>query len=157
MRKKDGRGGRRSGAGRPEGARDGVRKTPKGRPKHCQNCGHEWWARDPTKAPARCPSCNSKDWKKVTNAGRPKGAKDRATASEKEHVSLIARLHTSKAVDALVRICTKGTNERAIVMAAVALLNRGFGNPPQSQKIEWGGGERISVAFIDAVMRGEDG
>ena len=45
--------------------------------------------------------------------------------------SRIARQHGATAIDALVKIATKGKSESARVSAAIALLDRGFGKPTQ--------------------------
>lgn len=56
----------------------------------------------------------------------------RATGAEIGNLSDLAKRHTAEAIAALVRICTEGTSESAVVSASVALLDRGYGRPVQA-------------------------
>ncbi len=142
------RGGERPGAGRPKKGANKVLQKKTDRCVTCRHCEHKWI---PRRDGNPCPRCQRRDWKKP---GRPRGSGDRATAEQKEHVSKMARQHTEAALNALLKICETGSNERAVVAAATAILNRGHGLPPQSQKIEWGGeaAMRIPIEFIDLCM-----
>ena len=52
----------------------------------------------------------------------------------------LARSHTKMAIKVLAGIANAGTNERARVAAAIALLDRGWGKPAQSHTGEDGDG-----------------
>lgn len=67
-------------------------------------------------------------------AGRPQGARSRATKAHKATLSDLARQHTSVALTALVDIAKKGESESARVAAANALLDRAYGKPTQSHE-----------------------
>lgn len=69
---------------------------------------------------------------KRPGAGRPKGAKDKATREEGATIGELARQHCATALNALVQVALSGESEAARVSAANALLDRGFGKPPQS-------------------------
>lgn len=58
--------------------------------------------------------------------GRPKEFKE---------IQELARKHAPEAIAALVKVCTKGDSESARVAAATALLDRGFGKPPQETSL----------------------
>lgn len=68
----------------------------------------------------------------------------RATGAEIGNLSDLAKRHTADAIDALVRICTKGLSEAAVVSAAVALLDRGYGRPVQA--LEHAGELKVTTA-----------
>lgn len=68
-------------------------------------------------------------------AGRPRGARSRATKEHKATLSDLARKHTSVALKALVGIAEKGESESARVAAANALLDRAYGKPSQSHEL----------------------
>ena len=63
------------------------------------------------------------------SGGRKPGSRNKATDTELGALSDLAKQHTRAAIDALVRICTKGQSESAVVSASVALLDRGYGRP----------------------------
>lgn len=65
-------------------------------------------------------------------AGRPAGARSRATKQAKATLSELARAHTSVALKALVDVATKSESDSAKVAAANALLDRAYGKPRQS-------------------------
>lgn len=65
-------------------------------------------------------------------AGRPKGARSRATKSEKLSLADLAKQHTEAALNALVHVMTKSESDAARVSAANALLDRAYGKPSQA-------------------------
>jgi hypothetical protein len=67
-----------------------------------------------------------------------------------EEVRDLARQHCSTAINALVRIATKGRNESAVVAAASALLDRGYGKPAQG--VEVSGSE--DAPLLVKILRG---
>lgn len=67
-------------------------------------------------------------------AGRPQGARSRATKAHKATLSDLAREHTDTALRALVDIAKKGESENARVAAANSLLDRAYGKPTQSHE-----------------------
>ena len=66
----------------------------------------------------------------------------------------LARSHTEIAIKVLAGIAKDGTNEGARVSAAVALLDRGWGKPPQAHTGEDGEG-KIKVV-IRHIVEGRD-
>jgi hypothetical protein len=65
----------------------------------------------------------------------------------------LARSHTEIAIKVLAGIAKDGTNEGARVAAAVALLDRGWGKPPQAHTGEEGEGTiRVIIRDIPAEM-----
>ncbi len=64
---------------------------------------------------------------KREGAGRPKGAVNVRTATLRE----LARAHTDEAIGALVTVLRQSESDAAIVSAANALLDRGYGKPSQ--------------------------
>jgi hypothetical protein len=67
----------------------------------------------------------------------------------------LARSHTEIAIKVLAGIAKDGTNEGARVAAAVALLDRGWGKPPQDRTGEDGGEIRVVIRNITAEMAQE--
>jgi hypothetical protein len=53
---------------------------------------------------------------------------------QKTSIQQLIRQHGATAIDALVKIATKGKSESARISAATALLDRGFGNRPSQLK-----------------------
>jgi hypothetical protein len=82
-------------------------------------------------------------------AGRPKGSRDRATAAQGAALSELARQHTETALKALVTIATAGQNEAARISAATAILDRGYGRPPQA--VQHAGLEKPIIIHFDAI------
>lgn len=80
---------------------------------------------------------------KRKGAGRRAGAKDLAAKEEVQSLSVQARAHTAAALDALVKVATKGQSEAACVSAASVLLDRGYGRPMQSVEHAGAGGGPI--------------
>ena len=61
----------------------------------------------------------------------------------------LARSHTNMAIKILAGIAKDGTNEAARVSAAVALLDRGWGKPPQAHTgAEGEGNIRVVIRHI---------
>jgi hypothetical protein len=87
---------------------------------------------------------------KRPGAGRPKGSRDRATAAQGAALSELARQHTEPALKALVTIATTGQSEAARVSAATAILDRGYGRPPQARQHEGQNGG-LHVVYLDAI------
>lgn len=80
--------------------------------------------------------------------GRPQGV---------EEVQELARKYTPEAISALARIAQKGKSESASVMAATALLDRGWGKPGQSVTVKGSLTlEQLVVQSMEAASR-EDG
>lgn len=65
-------------------------------------------------------------------AGRPTGARSRATKQAKATLSELAQKHTATALQVLVDVAKKGESESARVAAANALLDRAYGKPRQA-------------------------
>jgi hypothetical protein len=60
------------------------------------------------------------------------------------------RQHTETALDTLVTIATAGQSEAARISAATAILDRGYGRPPQAVQHEGQNGG-IHVVYLDAI------
>ena len=71
---------------------------------------------------------------KRVGAGRRKGAKDKATLEQGAALSELARIHTKAALETLVSVARSSESDAARVSAAVAILDRGYGKPPQSHE-----------------------
>jgi len=69
-------------------------------------------------------------------------------------ISSLARSHTKIAIKVLAGIAKDGTNESARVAAACALLDRGWGKPPQAQTGE--NGEGGIEVIIRHIVEGRD-
>jgi hypothetical protein len=65
-------------------------------------------------------------------SGRPKGHGLRANRVQKATLGELARKYTDVAMRALSEVASKGESESARVAASVALLDRGYGKPPQA-------------------------
>ncbi|MGB1561564.1 MAG: hypothetical protein ACPHN2_08710 [Sinimarinibacterium flocculans] len=74
----------------------------------------------------------SKRGGKRAGAGRPTGARNRATKDLKASLSEIARKHTPTAIAALVSVAKRSDSDSARVAAANALLDRAYGKPSQA-------------------------
>ena len=68
---------------------------------------------------------------KRAGAGRPKGAKNKATADETATLSELARQYAPDALRSLHRVAVFGQSEAAVVSASVAILDRAYGRPRQ--------------------------
>ena len=64
-------------------------------------------------------------------AGRPKGAKSRATKQAKAQLSELAKAYAPEALDMLAQVMRSGESEAARVSAANSILDRGYGKPAQ--------------------------
>lgn len=84
-------------------------------------------------------------------AGRPQGARSRATKEHKASLSDLARQHTNTALKALVDIAQKGESESARVAAANALLDRAYGKPTQSHEHSGPGGSPMQTVDLTNV------
>lgn len=82
---------------------------------------------------------------KRPGAGRPKGARDKATREQGATLGEMARAHTAAALKTLAAIAKSGESEAARVSAANALLDRGYGRPPQSLELSGPDGEPIAL------------
>lgn len=82
--------------------------------------------------------------------GRPKGAKNLKTLE----LQAAARLYADDALEALKFVATKSKSHSARVMAAVAILDRGFGKPRQSLEVSTpaGGGVLAVPVPVDAAQ-----
>lgn len=79
-------------------------------------------------------------------AGRPKGAKDRATADLKTSLEELARSHAPEALQVLVSVARASESDAARVSAANAILDRGYGKPRQAMEHTGADGGPIEVA-----------
>ena len=68
----------------------------------------------------------------VRRGGRGPGAKNVASRPAKELIEQLARDCAPSAIAALQKICRDGRTEAAVVSAACALLDRGYGRPAQA-------------------------
>jgi hypothetical protein len=68
---------------------------------------------------------------KRSGAGRPQGRRNKATVAHKLTLEELARSHTEAALNVLVEIAQQGQSEAARVLAANAILDRGYGKPRQ--------------------------
>jgi len=65
------------------------------------------------------------------------------------NIRSLARSHSTTALDTLAGIARCGENEGARVQAAIALLDRGWGKPPQTHTGEDGEGDiRVTIRHI---------
>jgi Family of unknown function (DUF5681) len=84
-------------------------------------------------------------------SGNP-GGRRKKTAEDIE-IQQIARQHGATAIDALVKIATKGKSESARVSAAIALLDRGFGKATQPVESDV---NLVSYGISDVPMTSEE-
>ena len=82
---------------------------------------------------------------KRPGAGRPKGSRNKATDEQLAGITALAQSHSEAAMRSLVHIATNGESEAARVSAANAILDRGYGKPPQS--LEHKGDADNPIAF----------
>jgi len=66
---------------------------------------------------------------KRAGAGRPLGARNKATTTEYSGITKMAKNFGERAIKALLDIAENSESDSARVSAAVALLNRGYGRP----------------------------
>jgi len=83
------------------------------------------------------------------NSGRKPGLPDIAPLADRQHIAELARQHAHTAIQTLLEICLNGESEAARVTAAVNILDRGFGKPPQQVELANKDGEpfKIQQAF----------
>ncbi len=79
--------------------------------------------------------------------GRPKGSRNKATIEIQD----LARQYTTDALKALVQIAQRGQSEAARVMAANALLDRGYGKPRQA--LEHSGPEGAALPSLTVIVK----
>lgn len=91
---------------------------------------------------------------KRPGAGRPAGARSRATKQMNASLSELAREHTATALNVLVEVAKKGESDSARVAAANATLDRGYGKPSQSHEHTGAGGGPIQT--VDLTRLSED-
>lgn len=84
---------------------------------------------------------------KRAGAGRPLGAKSRATKEAKATLEELARSYTDRALNTLISVAEKSESDSARVAAATALLDRGYGRPHQSQTVTMTAGD----AFVQML------
>jgi hypothetical protein len=70
-------------------------------------------------------------------------------------VRSLARAYTPTAINRLVGLCTQAKSESVQCQAAIALLERGWGKPPQSRTGEDGEGDiRVTIRHLIEDARG---
>lgn len=79
-------------------------------------------------------------------AGRKKGSRNKATEEQQRTLCELAQSHTETAIEVLVEIAQEGESEASRVSAANAILNRGYGTPPQSVELS---GEVVKVVITE--------
>ncbi len=79
------------------------------------------------------------------------GRKIGAVSQQKKDLAELARTHTEKALEVLVKIATDGESEAARVSAATAILDRGYGKPGQSVSIGNPDGTALGPNVIQIV------
>lgn len=91
---------------------------------------------------------------KRPGAGRPKGARSRATREQKATLQELARAHTETALKVLVQVAKESESDSARVAAANALLDRGYGRPSQalehSGKVDTGPGYVFRIETVSS-------
>lgn len=85
-------------------------------------------------------------------AGRKKGSRDIASAEQRQAISTLAREHTDEALKSLLKVCRKSKSDAAMVSAAEAILNRGYGRPAQSMELNVTG----TLVLADRVKRAKE-
>lgn len=88
-------------------------------------------------------------------AGRPSGARSRATKQAKATLSELAQKHTATALQVLVDVAKKGESESARVAAANAILDRAYGKPSQSHEHTGRGGGPIQTVDLTKLSGDE--
>ena len=62
-------------------------------------------------------------------AGRPAGASKKASLTQSQRLSELAKAHTGEALNTLLDVARNGRADAARVSAANAILDRGYGKP----------------------------
>ena len=61
----------------------------------------------------------------------------------------LARSHTREAFERLLRIMRESTDDRSVVLASNAVLDRGWGKPAQTLELDarhqWGGEDQVTI------------
>ena len=91
---------------------------------------------------------------KRAGAGRPAGARNRATAERKASLTELAQSLTDIAIQTLKDVALTGQSESARVAAANAILDRGYGRPFQAVQIT--GVDEGPVQVIDPTRISTD-
>lgn len=84
-------------------------------------------------------------------AGRPKGARNKATGEVKALLTDLCMPHAPQAVQTLVDIACRGESEAARVAASQAILDRAYGKPVQATEITGRDGGAIQVEDVSAL------
>lgn len=92
---------------------------------------------------------------KRPGAGRKKGSRNRATVAQRMSISELAQSHAEVAMKTLAEIAAKGESETARVSAANAILDRGFGKPPQAHQHTGRGGGPIETVNLSKLSADE--
>jgi hypothetical protein len=98
-------------------------------------------------------STGNQRWAQVGNDRVPVARREVATGRRPPREPLyreLARQHTETALKTLVTIATAGQSEAARISAATAILDRGYGRPPQAVQHDGQGGG-IHVVYLDAI------
>jgi hypothetical protein len=77
---------------------------------------------------------------KRAGAGRPAGAKNKATVEQQARLTDLARGHTVEALETLLDVMRNGLTDTARIAAANSILDRAYGRPKQSVE------EQLSIA-----------
>lgn len=85
---------------------------------------------------------------KRPGAGRKKGSRAVATIEQGGTLAELARRHSGEAIAALVKVMKEAESEAARVSAANAILDRGYGRPPQSHEHTGRNGGPIEYANL---------
>ena len=93
---------------------------------------------------------------KRVGAGRPKGSVTKSTAQARGQISEIARKHTKVAMGVLVAVAQSSESDAARVTAAIAILDRGYGKPPQALTGDGGGAIKHEVVVATGIARPAD-
>ena len=61
----------------------------------------------------------------------------------------LARSHTREAFERLLQVMRESRDDRAVVLACIAVLDRGWGRPAQTLELEtrhqWGGEDQVTI------------
>jgi len=85
-------------------------------------------------------------------SGNP-GGRAKATLPDGRTLSDLAKEHTATAIEALVRIIDESESDAAVVSAATAVLDRGWGRPRQDMGIELTDNAEVATLLEQARKR----
>lgn len=88
-------------------------------------------------------------------SGNP-GGRPKVVLADGRTLADLAKEHTTEALDALVRVVKAGESDAAIVSAATALLDRGWGRPRQDLGVELTSDSAFSSLIEQARKRAGD-